>query len=1350
MADQPAFSASPQSLQAAFAGIQPAGDDATMLLDEVHFEFDLASRKTFRRRMIIKIWTKDGAEDWASLEAVWSPSLQDRPVVRARVISPDGTVRELDPKTISEGPAGDSDQGVFSDRRALQVPLPAIEPGAVIEEEILERETRNVLESGAVGYYTVGDIVPVHRTRVTVRVPQSLPLKFKTYLLPEMAVRDRTENGMRQLDFEQPLTKPLEDAPELLPFSEPRSPHIVFSTGKDWQSLATEYAAIIERQIRDFDARANLPPIPAGADRDAKIRAIAGKLNREIRYTGIEFGEASMIPWTPAEVLERKYGDCKDKATLAVALLRAAGVEAHVALLRSSFGQDVEADLPGASMFNHAIVYAPGSPDYWLDFTDIDVRLGVLAAPNQGRWSLIARPQTTALIRTPEMTAQQNRVIETREFILPELGRARIIESSETFGTLDRAYRGGFAGRTEQELKDDLKSYIASEYGDAKIGKITPGDADDLSVPYKLRIELDDAQRGSSERTEAAAAIFVSHVLHRLPGFFLTDPKKEQEANSKPALPRTQDFYIAEPYELVWQYKITAPPGFRVRQLPPASNEALASTNLSISFTEDSPTQVSATVRFTVPKKRYTAAEGLELREAALALSERKPLIVYFDQIGETALATGDVKQALTEFEALRKLHPNEALHSLQYARALLMAGAGESARAEARRAVALEPGSASGFVQLGEVLSSDLVGRPTENGMDRDGAIEAYRKALELDPGNVTTRANLAILLEHDNLGRRYAAGSRLDEALAEYQKIADKLAEVGLAQNYPIAMLQAGRAAELLEYLRNQPDTDVNQTLRLCAEAILRGTQAAVQRAGDIAGLAVRQRLLTSAGQTLLQVRRYELAAGLLEASAAGSQNPAAVAGTVQLLKSIKPLDSIPGEAATPEDAIRVFMARAVAVDRHESDWDVTLSPLLKGSDKVEADELRRQVMASRGQVRATGLSEEVLADLIYASMQFAREGDDQQGYQIHLSFPGMAASGMRDMTFFVAKESEGYRVVGMPEHYAGVARLVLNLLDAGRLEDASVWLDRVRRALPAGGADDPLSGPTFSRLWQANQAGARDADQARRAAVALLVRPGALLTEPQIQVLEQARAGADEATAIHYLELLGDAYLESKQYEKARQIASSLFEQLPRSRVAFSLLLRVAYSAGGVPEGRRLLDANIGRFAQETDTLRATGMLAMAFGDYERSKSIARQIIDSGRAGVGDYNQFAWADVMAGTVTQESFDIASKGLLLMGNNPSSGFLHTVAAINAELGKLGDARALLLQRMRVENLPEPRDDDWYLFGRIAEQYGLTKDAISMYRRLKRPEDAGRPPRVELRSRRAALEGPRRVDLVP
>ncbi|MEI9969999.1 MAG: transglutaminase-like domain-containing protein [Terracidiphilus sp.] len=75
--------------------------------------------------------------------------------------------------------------------------------------------------------------------------------------------------------------------------------------------------------------------------------AIVDYLDREVRYTGIEFGEAAIVPHDPAETLAKKYGDCKDKATLLVAMLRAAGIPANVALLNVESRIDSPLDLPG-------------------------------------------------------------------------------------------------------------------------------------------------------------------------------------------------------------------------------------------------------------------------------------------------------------------------------------------------------------------------------------------------------------------------------------------------------------------------------------------------------------------------------------------------------------------------------------------------------------------------------------------------------------------------------------------------------------------------------------------------------------------------------------------------------------------------------------------------------------------------------------------------------------------------------------------------------------------------------------------------------------------------------------------
>src|SRR4029077_10179695 len=116
------------------------------------------------------------------------------------------------------------------------------------------------------------------------------------------------------------------------------------------------------------------------------VAKVVERLHREVRYTGVEFGTARLVPAYPAETLRRRFGDCKDKSTLLVAALRASGIDAHLALLSAGDDQDVSPGLPGLGMFDHAIVFVPAAgaagADLWIDATAEYARVGTLPAPD--------------------------------------------------------------------------------------------------------------------------------------------------------------------------------------------------------------------------------------------------------------------------------------------------------------------------------------------------------------------------------------------------------------------------------------------------------------------------------------------------------------------------------------------------------------------------------------------------------------------------------------------------------------------------------------------------------------------------------------------------------------------------------------------------------------------------------------------------------------------------------------------------------------------------------------------------------------------------------------------------------
>ena len=198
-------------------------------------------------------------------------------------------------------------------------------------------------------------------------------------------------------------------------------------------------------------------------------------------------------------------------------MLRAADIPAYVSLLDAGDREDVSVDLPGLGLFDHAIVYVPGSPDLWIDATDEYARLGELPNGDQGRLALIARPAANALVLTPVASSVENTLVEKREVFLAENGPARVIETSRPHGSLESSYRSTYVDKEDKNVKEDLTEYVKSQYLAEKLARVDRSDPHDLSKPFELVLESDRAGRGATDLDNAAAAIRLEGLFSRLP-----------------------------------------------------------------------------------------------------------------------------------------------------------------------------------------------------------------------------------------------------------------------------------------------------------------------------------------------------------------------------------------------------------------------------------------------------------------------------------------------------------------------------------------------------------------------------------------------------------------------------------------------------------------------------------------------------------------------------------------------------------------------------------------------------------------------------------------------------------------
>ena len=252
-----------------------------------------------------------------------------------------------------------------------------------------------------------------------------------------------------------------------------------------------------------------------------------------MKYTGIEFGEASLVPRTPAEVFERRYGDCKDKALLLTALLRAAGIPAEVALLDAGFGADVDPDVPGFGSFDHAIVYLPGPKPLWIDATDRFSPVGDLPLPDQGRLALVAARGTKSLLRTPVAPASANLTREDRSITVGEDGKVRVVETSELWGSSAHAMRADYSRVEKKEIEERLAGYVRSTYRAKTLGRWQTSDFYDVGRPLRIELATEDAGIGSISDDKVSVVLPVAELFERLPEFLRSPDERAPQARQR-------------------------------------------------------------------------------------------------------------------------------------------------------------------------------------------------------------------------------------------------------------------------------------------------------------------------------------------------------------------------------------------------------------------------------------------------------------------------------------------------------------------------------------------------------------------------------------------------------------------------------------------------------------------------------------------------------------------------------------------------------------------------------------------------------------------------------------------------
>ena len=197
-------------------------------------------------------------------------------------------------------------------------------------------------------------------------------LKPHVRMTPDIAPVARSRADGIDFSFDNPaMLTPPKDAPARYQWQR----IVEFTDFADWATISRHFAPLFTKAARidegsalDKEAKRIAAAHAAPLDRASAALKL---VQRDVRYIYVGLGNGNLTPATAEETWQRRYGDCKGKTALLLALLARLGIEAEAVLANNNGGDDgLDARLPNPGMFDHVLVRARiDGVAYWLDGT---------------------------------------------------------------------------------------------------------------------------------------------------------------------------------------------------------------------------------------------------------------------------------------------------------------------------------------------------------------------------------------------------------------------------------------------------------------------------------------------------------------------------------------------------------------------------------------------------------------------------------------------------------------------------------------------------------------------------------------------------------------------------------------------------------------------------------------------------------------------------------------------------------------------------------------------------------------------------------------------------------------------
>ncbi len=493
----------------------------------------------------VKILLREG-RNLATAHAFYLSSFSKVRDISGWIIRPDGSIKEYDKKSVLDIIADQDD--VYNEGRVKIIDASDdVDTGFIFGYTVVTEDKPLFYQDN----WSFQERLPVMLSRYSLNLPSGWKASSITFNHAEVKPQISGTNYIWEVHNLAPIPpEPMSPsvrniAPRIaVNYAPDNASQAVNRAFADWTAVSRWGSSLHDPQVIVDDAvAAKARELTANSKTELeKIRAI-GTYVQNLQYISIDIGVGygnGMIPRPSNVVLGRGYGDCKDKANLMRALLKALKIEAYPIAIYSGDPTFVREEWTSPGQFNHCIIAIKVSDETVVptilnhaklgrllifDATDPYTPVGDLPDYEQGSLALIMAGENGGLSKMPVTPPETDLLERNVEVNLTADGGIKGTINEKANGQTSTVFRRELRGLSASQYKQAIEGWLTRGATGAQLVKLTSNDKQS-SASFDLDVEFSAPHY--AQLMQDRLLVFKPVIVGRRGGIFLTELKRDQ------------------------------------------------------------------------------------------------------------------------------------------------------------------------------------------------------------------------------------------------------------------------------------------------------------------------------------------------------------------------------------------------------------------------------------------------------------------------------------------------------------------------------------------------------------------------------------------------------------------------------------------------------------------------------------------------------------------------------------------------------------------------------------------------------------------------------------------------------